>query len=230
MKTIRENESLQKQLNDLGRQVQTLLKEITRRQDPTIPSDEELEVDDSTAPADNIDEVITNHLVLFRSLPALQAQNQKLLGIVREMGAKMEAEEREYRETLEKEQGEAVREAHEAITALQEQLEAQRRAHDVKMRAFVKERDSLKVLLARTERNSSAKEALVQPNGGEMDSDLAQELAETQLQFDAYRAETGIDSVRLREDTVTAQREVAQLTTQLAKANAKLEITGGTDV
>lgn len=225
-KTIRENESLQKQLNDLGRQVQTLLKEIARRQDPTIPSDEELEADESTVPADNIDEVITNHLVLFRSVPVLQAQNQKLLGIVREMGAKMEAEEREYRETLEKEQGEAVREAHEAITALQEQLEAQRRAHDVKMRAFVKERDSLKVLLARAERNSSAKESHGQVNGEATDSDLAKELAETQQQFDMYRAETGVDSVRLREDTVAAQREVAQLTTQLAKANAKLEITG----
>ncbi|KAH8980106.1 hypothetical protein EDB92DRAFT_1901586 [Lactarius akahatsu] len=224
-KTIRENESLQKQLNDLGRQVQTLLKEIARRQDPTIPSDEELEADEST-PADNIDEVITNHLVLFRSVPALQAQNQKLLGIVREMGAKMEAEEREYRETLEKEQGEAVREAHEAITALQEQLEAQRRAHDVKMRAFVKERDSLKVLLARAERTSSLKESHGKANGEAMDSDLAKELAEIQEQFDAYRAETGVDSVRLREDTVAAQREVAQLSTQLAKANAKLEITG----
>ena len=227
-KTIRENELLQKQLNDLGRQVQTLLKEIARRQDPTLPSDEELEADDSTAPADNIDEVITNHLVLFRSLPALQAQNQKLLGIVREMGAKMEAEEREYRETLEKEQGEAVREAHEAITALQEQLEAQQRANDVKMRAFVKERDSLKVLLARTERNTFAKDSLVQANGPATDSELAKELAEIQQQFDVYRAETGVDSVRLREDTVAAQREVAQLSTQLAKANAKLEITGGT--
>ncbi|KAH9035766.1 hypothetical protein EDB85DRAFT_841962 [Lactarius pseudohatsudake] len=224
-KTIRENESLQKQLNDLGRQVQTLLKEIARRQDPTIPSDEELEADEST-PADNIDEVITNHLVLFRSVSALQTQNQKLLGIVREMGAKMEAEEREYRETLEKEQGEAVREAHEAITALQEQLEAQRRAHDVKMRAFVKERDSLKVLLARAERNSSLKESHGQANGEVMDSDLAKDLAEIQEQFDVYRAETGVDSVRLREDTVAAQREVAQLSTQLAKANAKLEITG----
>ena len=227
-KTIRENESLQKQLNDLGRQVQTLLKEIARRQDPTIPSDEELEADESAGPADNIDEVITNHLVLFRSIPALQAQNQKLLGIVREMGAKMEAEEREYRETLEKEQGEAVREAHEAITALQEQLEVQRQAHDVKMRAFVKERDSLKVLLARAERNTSAKESHSQANGGATDSELVQELEEIQQQFDAYRAETGVDSVRLREDTVAAQREVAQLTTQLAKANAKLEITGGT--
>ena len=114
-KTNRKNKSLQKQLNDLGRQVQALLKEIARRQDPTIPSDEELEADESTMPAENIDEVITNNLVLFRSVPKLQAQNQNLLGIVREMGAKMEAEEREYRETLEKEQGEAVREAHEAI-------------------------------------------------------------------------------------------------------------------
>ena len=33
-KTNRENELLQKQLNDLGRQVQALLKEIARRQDP----------------------------------------------------------------------------------------------------------------------------------------------------------------------------------------------------
>ena len=36
--------------------MQTLLKEIARRQDPTIPSDEELEADQSTAPADNIDD------------------------------------------------------------------------------------------------------------------------------------------------------------------------------
>ena len=223
-------------MNDLGRQVQTLLKEIARRQDPTLPSDEELEAEAGGTPADNIDEVITNHLVLFRSLPALQAQNQKLLGIVREMGAKMEAEEREYRETLEKEQGEAVREAHEAITALQEQLEAQRQAHDVKMRAFVKERDSLKILLARANNTPHhhqhhQQQQPQQPNvngGAATDSDIAKELVEMQQQFETYRAETGVDSVRLREDTVSAQREVAQLTTQLAKANAKLEITGGT--
>ncbi|KAH9974884.1 hypothetical protein BGW80DRAFT_1444514 [Lactifluus volemus] len=226
VKTNRENELLQKQLNDLGRQVQGLLKEIARRQDPTIPSDEELEADESAAPAESIDQVITNHLVLFRSIPALQAQNQKLLGIVREMGAKMEAEEREYREALEKEQGEAVREAHEAITALQEQLEAQRRAHDVKMQAFVKERDSLRVLLARAERGGAGKDSHGQANGPVADPDLAKELAEIQQQFDVYRAEMGVDSTHLREDAVAAQREVAQLTAQLAKANAKLEITG----
>lgn len=225
-KTDRENKLLQKQLNDLGRQVQALLKEIARRQDPTIPSDEELEADESTVPAENIDEVITNHLVLFRNIPALQAQNQKLLGIVREMGAKMEAEEREYREALEKEQGEAVREAHEAIIALQEQLEAQRRTHDFKMQAFIKERDSLKALLARAERGAG-QDSHGQANGAAIESDIAKELAEIQQQFDAYRAEIGVDSVRMREDAVVAQREVAQLTSQLAKATAKLEIAGG---
>ncbi len=205
-----------------------MLKEIARRQDGTIPSDEELEADESTTPAENIDQVIANNLVLFRSVPALQAQNQKLLGIVREMGAKMEAEEREYREALEKEQGEAVREAHEAITALQEQLETQRHTHNVKIQAFTKERDSLKELLARAERNNAGKDSHSQTNGAATQSEIVQELAEIQQQFDAYRVEAGVDSVRLREDAVDAQREVAQLTTQLAKANAKLEIAGGT--
>ena len=96
-KINRKNQLLQKQLNDLGWQVQTLLEEIAGQQDPTIPSDEELEADEGIAPAENINEV------LFRNIPALQAQNQKLLGIVHKMGAKMEAEEREYREVLEKE-------------------------------------------------------------------------------------------------------------------------------
>ena len=170
----------------------------------------------------------SSRLVLFRSIPTPHAQNQKLFGIIRKMGAKMEAEERRYRGALEKEQGEAVRGAHEAITALQEQLEAQRHAHDVKMQAFIKERDSLKVLIARAERGNSGKDSHGQANGTATDSDIAKELAEIQQQFDAYRAEIGVDPVRLREDAIASQCEVAQLTAQLAKSNAKLEITGGT--
>jgi nucleoprotein TPR len=161
----------------------------------------------------------SSRLVLFRSIPTPHAQNQKLFGIIRKMGAKMEAEECRYRGALEKEQGEAVRGAHEAITALQEQLEAQRRAHDVKMQAFIKERDSLKVLIARAERGNSGKDLHGQANGTATDLDIAKELAEIQQQFDAYRAEIGVDPVRLREDAIASQREVAQLTAQLAKSN-----------
>ncbi|KAH9992148.1 hypothetical protein BJV77DRAFT_1067895 [Russula vinacea] len=164
-KTNRENDLLQKQLNDLGH--------------------EELEADESTAPAENIDE----------------AQNQKLLGIVREMGAKMEAEEREYREALEKEQGEAVREAHEAITALQEQLE-----HSVTPRC----------------QNPSVHQGAERRA---VESDVTKELAEIQEQFNTYRLRRALTHTPARRHR-SAQREVAQLTSQLAKANAKLEIAG----
>jgi nucleoprotein TPR len=73
-----ENDLLQKQLNNLRWQVQGLLKEIARWQDPMIPSDEELEADKSTGPAESINEVITNHLVLFHSISMLQAQEPEV--------------------------------------------------------------------------------------------------------------------------------------------------------
>ena len=90
-KLSRENDLLQQQLEDLGLQVRTLLKEIGRRNDPNLPSDEELE---TVLPADNVNDVITNSLVLFRSIDGLQEQNQKLLKIVRDLGQKMEKEEK----------------------------------------------------------------------------------------------------------------------------------------
>jgi nucleoprotein TPR len=43
-----------------------------------IPSDEELEADKSAGPAESIDEVITNHLVLFCSILMLQAQEPEV--------------------------------------------------------------------------------------------------------------------------------------------------------
>jgi nucleoprotein TPR len=45
---------------------------------------------------------ITNNLVLCCSTHELQDQNQKLLKIVRELGAKMKAEEQDYRIAMEK--------------------------------------------------------------------------------------------------------------------------------
>ncbi|ESK95244.1 filament-forming protein [Moniliophthora roreri MCA 2997] len=218
-KSARENELLQQQLEDLGRQVRVLLKEIARRDDPNLPSDEELE---SLPPAENVEAVITNHLVLFRSIDGLQDQNQKLLKIVRELGQKMENEERDYREAMEKEQGEAVREAHEAMQDLAAQLERQKKSSESIIQAYVKERDALKAMLARTEKgvvNGSVTSDAATPGS----SELAQELAEIQRQFDAYRTEMGIDVVKLREELLVSQRETSQLQAALAKANAKIE-------
>ncbi|KAH9936573.1 uncharacterized protein B0H18DRAFT_974482 [Fomitopsis serialis] len=217
-KSSRENDLLQKQLNDLGRQIRVLLKELGRNQDPTIPSDAELGLDENPRPAENIEEVITNHLVLFRSIPQLQEQNQKLLRVVRDLGAKMESEEKEYRDALEREQSEAVREAHEAIKQLQEQLESQAKNSEVTIQAYMKERDSLRTMLSR---ERSGQPAAI-PNG-DVNDDLEKELAEVQSQFEAYKNEMGVDSVHVRDEAVLAQREANQLRISLAKANAKVE-------
>ncbi|KAI0826824.1 hypothetical protein BC628DRAFT_1319381 [Trametes gibbosa] len=229
-KSTRENELLGKQLTDLGRQLRTLLKELGRHQDSSIPSDEELEQDDATQPAENIEAVITNNLVLFRSIPQLQEQNQKLLKIVRELGAKLESEEKDYKDALEREQGEAVREAHEAIKQLQEQLESHKRSSEVTIQAYTKERDNLRSLLARQQQSGAPIMRLTngQTNGDlqplEAAGDAAKELEEVQKQFETYRTEMGIDSTRLREETLSAQRESTKLGTALAKANAQIEV------
>jgi nucleoprotein TPR len=232
-RSTRENELLQQQLTDLGRQIQNLLREIGRRDDPSIPSDADVEML-AVAPAETIDGVITNNLVLFQSIGQLQEQNQKLLKVVRELGDKMEGEERDYREAMEREQGEAVREAHEAMQELAEQLERQKSSSDTIIKAYVKERDALKAMLARVEKGGAITNGMnVEVNGfGEglppNPSDMAKELADMQNQFETYRNEMGVDSVRLREEAILAQREVGQLGTALAKANARIEYLSGT--
>ncbi|KAI0647815.1 hypothetical protein C8Q79DRAFT_924901 [Trametes meyenii] len=232
-KSTRENQLLEKQLQDLGRQLRTLLKELGRHHDPSIPSDEELELDDSTQPAENIEAVITNNLVLFRSIPQLQEQNQKLLKIVRELGTKLESEEKEYKEALEREQGEAVREAHEAIKQLQEQLESHKRSSEVTIQAYMKERDTLRSLLSRQQGSTVSAGSVPRITNGQINGDVrmveaptdaAKELEEVQKQFETYRTEMGVDSTRLREEALSAQREAARLGTAMAKANAQIEV------
>ena len=232
-KTARENELLESQLNDLGLQVQTLTKELAKIQDPSIPSDEELEADPSTAPATNMEEVITNNLVRFRSIQGLQEQNQRLLKIVRDLGAKMEAEEKEYRESLQQEQAEAVLEAHQALQKMQESLENQRKSHEVTLQAYQKERDALKVMLARAEARAPGSTTGINGDSGVngvSDLELAKELAEVQSQFETYKGEMSTDTFKLREDVMLAQKEAAQLSAALAKANARIEYLTGKEI
>jgi nucleoprotein TPR len=217
---------LTRQLDDLGRQIQALLKELTRARDPMLPTEEELEADTSTVPATNIDEVITNQLVLFRSLGALQERNQQLLQLVRRLGDQMETEERDYKVEMEREQTEAIREAHDAIQELQGRLESEKKANEIRVQSLVKERDSLKTLLERAQRG-----AYVNGNGNTepaaSEPELQKELAEIQNQFDAYKTEMGVDASRLRQEALDAQRENAQLNASLAKANANVEFLSG---
>lgn len=195
-----------------------------RRDDPTIPPDEDLEA----LPATDTQTMISNNLVVFRSVDTLQSQNQRLLKIIRELGEKLESEERDYRETMEREQAEAIREAHEAMQDLSAQLDTQKKNSENIIQAYVKERDTLRALLARSEKGAATLKVTSNGTNGKDDSsDLAKELVEVQEQFEAYKTETNSDSSRLRNDLIAAQREVNQLGASLAKANAKIDYLSG---
>ncbi|KAH9480632.1 Protein MLP1-like protein [Psilocybe cubensis] len=223
-KLTRENQLFEKQLEDLGRQVQALTRELTRRDDPTIPPDDYIENLPPSSESDT-QTLITENLVVFRSISQLQTQNQRLLRIVRDLGEKLESEERDYREAMEKEQAEAIREAHEAMQDLAAQLERQKQSSEGIIQAYVKERDTLKAMLARQEKMTGSS-TLAITNGDSShppETELAKELQEIQSQFEAYKTETDVDSGRLRDQLANSQREVNSLGASLAKANAKIE-------
>ena len=223
-------------ISDVILQNQGLLKEVERLRDATLPSDVDMA---QIQPASNVDEFITSNLVLYKSIPQLVDRNMTLLSSVRELTTKMEREEQEYKAQLESEQSEAVREAHQAIMALQDQLENVQASHQATIQAYVKERDTLKTMLARYERSGTHPPNLAtahpqpsapspQLNGIVREpTELEKELEEVRGNFEAYRKEMGVDTVKLREEALQYQREASQLGAALAKANARIEFLSG---
>ncbi|BGP43630.1 Protein mlp1 [Rhodotorula kratochvilovae] len=221
-----ENTILSQQLSDLGRQVRTLARVLAAHENPALgAADATDEADEEEAAirrrADELgdtDSVVSAHLVTFRTINDLQVQNQKLLRITREMGARLEQGEQDARARREGEENAAVVEAHELILRLKDEVEAQRARTD----AFEKERDMFRRMLSQRG-GAGAGEVVGAVAGGAVDGDAARLLAEVQANFDAYRAEMAVDTQRLREDLAQAQKDAAAARTELAKSKAQSE-------
>ena len=110
------------------------------------------------------------------------------------------------------------REAHEAMQELAAQLEAQKQSSKSIIKAYVKERDALKTMLSRADASVGLPSESLSNGSPGVSDELAQELAEVQSQFNAYKLEIGVDSGRLCEDFIAAQREVNGVSAALAKA------------
>ncbi|KAL1670863.1 hypothetical protein EV122DRAFT_256894, partial [Schizophyllum commune] len=147
------------------------------------------------APAESVDDVIANRLVLFNSVPAIQAQNRRLLPLVRQLGSRVEDAERRWREEAGREQLAAVREAHEAMAEVAKQLEAAGREMEGRSaagEASRREREALKATPRAVERRPAA-----EPSSADEKSGL------TRLRV--YKAEMESDAGRLRDELGAAQ-------------------------
>ena len=82
------------------------------------------ELQQSTVNETPTDRIITERLLLFKNIQEVQAQNQNLLKITRELAAKMEDDERKAREDLAGKQGEEAQELKKALDRYRDELKA----------------------------------------------------------------------------------------------------------
>ncbi len=212
-------EELDQNGTDLGRQVQHLLRVNAVLENPALdqvpilpaPDIEVLSADQALG---------SDEIVLYQNLATLQVQNQKLLRIAHSTARALDMREQEFREAMEKEESEAVREANEAIAILEEQLENQSKASTIKLRAYAKQIDFYKSLSSQSHASHSNGDVPDQPEVPLGRSDLRN-------QFDAFRQESEVDTGRLRDDLAAAQHQVTKTTSELAKAHGTIQFLNG---
>ena len=204
--------------DDLARQVQGLLRQLAIRDDPSLAN----VAVDASAPSEG--DILTDHLLEFKSIRALQEQNQKLLKLTRGLMAKLDAREirKATSDSDDIDTGATLDKATETIQKLHNQLlEAHKKINDT-----ARERDFFSKLLSKGEglhRGSSTTNG----NGGLDDGPQQDSFANLQAEIDAVknRAEKEIreakDQVRIKSEQVG----VAEV--DKAKAEAKATLLDG---
>ncbi|KAI5090348.1 nucleoprotein TPR, partial [Silurus meridionalis] len=137
----RDNQRFEVQLSDMARQVRVLLIELEEARGNHVLHDEE---DVCSADVSSTSEVISQHLVSFRSVEELQQQNQRLLVALRELGDAQERGEMEAEGTKQAELQNSLEKAQLELEQLREQ-----RTHQMQLvESIVRQRDMYRVLLA----------------------------------------------------------------------------------
>ncbi|RDD46225.1 Nucleoprotein TPR [Trichoplax sp. H2] len=149
-----ENKRLKAQIIDLSQQVQTLLKESIAKDSSmqvTLIEDnlQDTEVSSSSA-------VISGHLVIFRqvylsNIEELQAQNQKLLAVVRDLSKKLEEKEEQIESDSRKELRSRLEDALKRVQDMEQTRLQQLQITE----AITRQRDMYKVLQERDTPNKS---------------------------------------------------------------------------
>uniref|UniRef100_A0A8C2IUB4 Nucleoprotein TPR n=1 Tax=Cyprinus carpio TaxID=7962 RepID=A0A8C2IUB4_CYPCA len=239
----RDNQRFEVQLADMSQQVRVLLIELEEARGNHVMREED-EV--CSADVSSTSEVISQHLVTFRSVEELQQQNQRLLVALRDL-----SEEKEKDELA----GDTMNEVEKYLEELQRELEQlkEKRAQDLqKVDAVARQRDMFRMLLTQatgvtfpqgagneelmltsTPRRSPA----VTPTAGtptglvatviESTESVEAKAALKQLQevFVAYKKEKTESEKALAEQSEKLQDQVTELHSENTKISTQLEFT-----
>ncbi|XP_028258741.1 translocated promoter region b, nuclear basket protein [Parambassis ranga] len=136
----RDNQRCERQIEDLAQQVRVLLfEQVQARENRRVRKDEV-----SSASISSASQVISQHLVTFRSVEELQEQNQRLLQVVRDLSDAQEKEEFESTGNKYGELEQGLQKAQAELESLKEQRSQQLKLTE----SIVRQRDLFRVLLA----------------------------------------------------------------------------------
>ena len=209
-------EELQSTANDLGRQVQVLLRQIAVMNDPSLantPIDGEATV---------TDDIVSDHLVEFRSIRSLQEQNVKLLRLSRGLIDKLDKQEiwKATNDVNDEQVGVTLDQAEETITKLHSQLlDAQKKISEV-----VRERDTFSKLLARGEGLRAPQSG---PNGLGENHNGADVVDRLREEYEAARVKVEHEVEETKRALRSKEGEVGQAEIARAKAEAQVTLLQG---
>ena len=178
------------------------------------------------------DKIISQRLTIFHNIVELQQQNQNLLLVTRELGAKMERDEKEYHTKVENLESDALNKATEVINQLRDELKSMR----TKMESYIRERDMFRRMASGKipPGKADSQATVAQPTLSTSAEEQANLLRELQLQFDTYRNEAATDQRTLNDQIrmLTAERAEALINankykSQMDLANERYKILQG---
>ncbi|XP_067141450.1 nucleoprotein TPR-like isoform X3 [Centruroides vittatus] len=228
-----ENKRLRQQLSDVSQQVCVLLKEVEEARAGQSSSrsltEEEIvsSTDETTA-----DKVISKHLVTFRDIEELQAKNQQLLAVVRELSENQEEKEMK---AVEDKTVELHQELEKSVLQLQE-LQNERSKQTELIESIVRQRDMYRMLLSQYQNHSpilsnSVISTLpvttpnISPQKADDSNTQETKTAFIQLQkeFEVYKKEKAENAQMLNEQIDKLRDEISELRVQNAKLSSQLE-------
>lgn len=213
---------LESHISDLSRQVVSLVREIGVRDEPSLAQYQHLDDAEMEQPeGDDIDSVITRNLIVFRSIPELQAQNQQLIKVVRELGKQLEAAEQSSAAAVPNKTSDDETDA-EALAMMDEAgeiilgLKAKVEEKEVALAKQTRERDLFAKMLSQA--------GLSLPPGLDLEASGGTGgalLDVVKRNLESFRAELGLDAERLRQELSDARKEVNTASVALVRVEAE---------
>ncbi|ODN74219.1 hypothetical protein L202_07665 [Cryptococcus amylolentus CBS 6039] len=208
--------SFRSTIDDLARQVKSLLRQLAIKDDPSlanVPVDGDAEVGPTG-------DIVTDHLVEFKSIRSLQEQNQRLLSITRSLMAKLDEKEigRAAGDEEDDEAGSTLDQATDMIKRLHKDLtEGQKKITDL-----TRERDFFSKLLAKGEGLKWSTSQVT--SGGPLgdDSPHQQTIDSLQTEIDLIKAKAQGEVDDVRKEIKKRTEEAAKADVEKARAEAKV--------